>query len=519
MAKLTVFSEMELDLLPALTPYLLIALAFFMPLLRFLSKGRLVARVLSLLGLIIAFVFSVLIVQATSKGSILFYALGGFPPPIGIVYTVDWFSSLLGLLVASLFLLLAPLSPVFVDDNEYYYSALLALEAGLLGVLYTGDIFNMFVMLEVFTIAAFVLISAARTREAFKATIIYAIVGMVAGTFFFFAAVLVYYVTGVLNIGQAAAIVSHILPPLGRSVDPGSSIVIPIFIVLWSMLVESAISPLHFWLPEAYSYAPPVISSILSGLAESMAFYVIARVYYTLYGGMPDYVMWLIGLLGGLTIAVATAGILTTEDLMKMLSYTVILDSGMIALALSQGSTGLAPMLAYAIAHAIVKPILFLSGGYIVSKTGSSRIKDLPGLMRSDWAVSLPFVIGVLNVIGIPPTLMFMAKLQLYQAALETFLAGNLASIITLVMVPVGSAAALIGFIKVLTPLFTQAPTLRVARPPTYLRIVLLVLSLTSIIAGFLYYFILPVIQGATGSLLARYNYIKTVLPKVARGV
>jgi multicomponent Na+:H+ antiporter subunit D len=503
----------SVELYPALAPYLLIGFAFLLPLLRLLRVGRTVSRVVALGAMVFTTLLSIIIYLSTRGGRVLVYTIGGFPIPLGIAYAVDEFSSLLGLLTSLLFPLLAPVSPLFVDDNEYYYSALLGLEAGLLGVFYTGDVFNMFVMLEVFTISAFVLISTAKTRGAFKATITYAIAGMVAGTFFFLSAVLVYYSAGSLNIGNVAAIVSGLYPPMGRSVDVRVALLMPLLIMTWSMLVESAISPLHFWLPGAYSNAPPVVSSILSGLAEGMAFYVVTRLYYTIYAGIPGYIQLMLGFLGGLTVGVAGAGLIASKSLVRVISYTVILDSGMMALALSLGPSGIPVFLSYAVAHALVKPVLFLSSGYARVEGASSSSSPL-SVLWSSRALAFSFLIGVLNVVGIPPTALFMAKLQLYMLALESFSQGNPVALITLIVLPLGSILAFIGFVKQLTEIFSAKKPTVIAGPPGYLKALVIALAVTSIVIGLAYNPVQDVINASASAVLDRLAYIRSVLEK-----
>jgi len=502
----------SVELYPALAPYLLIGFAFFLPLLRLLKAGRIVSRAVALGAMVITSILSIIIYLSTRGGGVLVYTIGGFPIPVGIAYAVDGFSSLLGLLTSLLFLLIAPVSHLFVDDNEYYYSALLGLEAGLLGIFYTGDVFNMFVMLEVFTISAFVLISTAKTRGAFKATITYAIAGMVAGTFFFFSAVLVYYSAGTLNIGHVAAIASGFYPPMGRTADIRVALLMPLLIMTWSMLVESAISPLHFWLPGAYSNAPPVVSSILSGLAEGMAFYVVTRLYYTIYAGIPGYIQLMLGLLGGLTVGVAGAGLIASKSLVRVISYTVILDSGMMALALSLGPSGIPVFLSYAIAHALVKPVLFLSSGYTRVEEASSS--SPLSVLWSSRALAFSFLIGVLNVVGIPPTALFMAKLQLYMLALDSFSRGNPVALITLVALPIGSILALIGFVKQFSEIFSARKPARVAGPPGYLKALVATLAIASLAIGLAYNPVQDVINASATAVLDRLAYIHSVLEK-----
>ncbi|WP_048163012.1 proton-conducting transporter membrane subunit [Thermogladius calderae] len=498
------------DLYPPLIPYALIGFAFLLPLLRVLGVKRSVSRDLALIATLAALYGSLEVYRSASSG-VLVYTIGGFPIPVGIAYVVDGFSALFGLLIATLFAVLTPVSPVFVEDNEYFYSALLGLEAGLLGVVYTGDVFNMFVMLEVFTISAFVLISASKTRGAYRATITYAIVGMVAGTLFFFAAVLIYYVAGSLNIGHVAAMVSGIAPPAGRTSLVQLAILMPLFIITWSMLAESAISPLHFWLPEAYTHAPPVVSSLLSGLAEGVAFYVIARVYYTIYSGIPPYIQLMLSILGGLTVGVAGAGLLASKDLLKVAGYTVILDSGFMALALSMGARGLPVLIAYAIAHAFVKPIIFLVGGY------ATRLRV--GVLRKSWPLAASFMIGVLNIVGVPPTALFMAKLQLYQVALESLGSNSVPALITLVSLPVGSVMALIGFMKVLPPLVATETREAAEKPPRYLMALVLYLALASLLLGILYNQVQAVVSSSVESMLNRLSYIGSALGKTTEVV
>jgi multicomponent Na+:H+ antiporter subunit D len=497
----------------ALTPYLLMFGAFTYPLLKVAHVKRIVTRVYGYIYVLTALALAFNTYIGCMNNQVYVYFMAGFPPPIGITYVVDNLNAFLALIVTILFATLYPLMKDYVNDNEYFYAMLLALEAGFTGILYTGDIFNMFVMSELTLIAAYSLISSYERPGSFKGALKYALIAGVSGMLFFLSIILYYNVLGTLNIGHGGAIVDSLAPSIGRSPEPYTAVLAVLVFMLWSLLVETALVPLHFWIPDAYSNAPPPVAGLLAGIAEGVGFYMIIRIYYVLLKGFTPSIALLIGILGILSILVGGFSMIFSNNALKIVSYSVILDAGYIAIALSLGATGVYIALSYIIAHAVVKPLLFITMGYATHHRGTTLLDNLNGVFRSNPVLQLGFLTGVAAVVGIPPTILFQAKLQLYMEALQAFGSLNIYVWAALATMVLGSALALAGFTRLLYPVLfmTGEP---VPRPRGYTGVLIIVLTVTVLLLGIVYLLIYNqlIVPAGSSVITHRIDYVKTVL-------
>lgn len=511
---------MQLEMFIALTPYLLIAGAFSLVLLKSLGAPRAASRAYAALYLALSFAAAVLVYAGARERGVLAYPLGGFPPPIGILYVVDGLSALLGVLITALFLALYPLLPSFnIKVDEYFLALYLGLEAGMLGIAYTGDIFNMFVMMEVMLISAYGLIAMARNAGAYLATFRYMIVGGAGGLLFFAGAVLIYFAAGSLNIGHLGAMFDGVNAGYaGQAADARAAILLFMSLLFWGLAIDEALAPFHFWLPSAYSSASPVVASLLAGLGEGVAFYALMRIAYTITGHMPAPLGLFLGALGAITILVGGAGMAYTRKLTEMVAYSVVLDAGYMAIALSLGPAGVPVAISYIIAHMIVKPLLFLTAGWARDSAGSDSLDALRGALRGSRALQAGFLVGASAVIGIPPTVLFVAKLQAYVAALgrvgeSPLYVGALAAMV------IGSALALASFLKAISVVILSPPAGAPRRAPRSLEIYVIALAALVIALGLLYPLLLEgLVRGASDALISgRDAYIGRVLQMISR--
>lgn len=476
------------SLAAALTPYILILGSFSYPLLKILRLSRTYARIYGFIYVLLSLILTFHVYMGCFK-EICIYKLAGFPPPIGITYVVDNLSGFIAFITSILFLLMYPLMRNFVDDNEYFYGMLLALEAAMIGVIYTGDIFNLFVMIELLSIASYTLITSYNTRYAFRSAFKYAMIASVSGMFVFLGAVLYYNVLGTLNIGHGAAILEGMIQGIGRGSDLDYDVSVILMILFWALMVETAIVPLHFWLPDAYSSAPPPIAGLLAGLSEGIGFYVLMRLYYVLLKGFTWITSLFLGVLGMITIVIGGFGMIYSRNALKIISYSIILDAGYIAVALSLGEPGVYIALSYIVAHIVVKPLLFLSIGYITHHKNTYDLDLLSGSLRGNPVLLSGFLVGASAVVGIPPTILFQAKLQLYISVLDIILENPSYYAVSLIVMVIGSVLALTGFARILYPLLFK-PGKPVEKPSGYLLFFILLFLILVIVLGILYVWI-----------------------------
>jgi len=504
-------------MLPALVVYLLIGGAFTAVLLKALKVRASIVGIYGFLYLVFTLASSI-IVYIHARRDVLIYTLGGYTPLIGIAYEVDLFSASMGLIVSLLALAMYPLLHLLDSVlNEYTVALYLGLVAGLLGVVYTGDVFNSFVMLEVLTISMLGLLASSRSLRAYKATLRYGLLAFVTGLVYFLAATLLYFAVGALNMGYIAS--WNILPgtimgkALYGTIQLDAVILFPLILMTWSILAEEALAPLHFWLPDAYSSAPPSVSGLLAGVGEAVGYYLLLRLYYTLYSSIPGPVALSLRVLGVITMLIGGFGLVYSNRLLKIISYTVILDTGYIAVAVSLGPEGVPTALSYVVAHAVVKPLLFITSGWAVHARGSDSLDDLKGVFRSSRLMQLGFVTGAIAVIGIPPTILFSAKLSLYTGLLGA-LSSDPTIILSLITALLGSGLALAGFIKAVSSTILSYNGAGEAKPAASVKAYVVVFTILVLALGLLYQPLMEAfINPASSSLVdGRVNYVMKAL-------
>lgn len=436
----------------ALAPLITVIAAFITPLLSTLSKKpQRFAFIFSEIILVLnAFLTSLVFHYVYVAKHILVYMFAGFPPPFGIIYEVDYLNALIGLLIGLVFPLVNLVSYRYLEHsskhNEWYYVLYLGLQAGLLGMTYTGDLFNLFVMLEVVSITAYGLTSYLRERGyTLNAALKYGFFGAVGSTIYFIAVVLLYSGLGTLAMPDVASDsmgLQYFNESTGLALNPAPVLVLFAALAVWAFLIESAIFPHHFWLPDAYSSMPPAVAATMAAVAEGVGAYVIMRIMYTVVGLQHIYwIQVILLILGSANIVLGGYLMATTNEVRRLIAYSTILDMGYVAIGIGLGSEmALKATLFYIIAHSIVKPLLFIASGALELYAGTTDMDKLAGVLRTEPYIASSFLIGGLTVIGIPPFNLFFAKLSLFMAVFNT------GAYILLIIMLLGSALAFVGF-------------------------------------------------------------------------
>ena len=369
-----------------------------------------------------AFAVSIALLELVLVDGPISYRLGGWAPPWGIEYVVDSVNAYVLLIISAIGALVITFGKLSVErelplgkDGLFYTSYLLCL-AGLLGVTITGDAFNIFVFLEISSLASYILISMGRQPMALTAAYRYLVLGTIGGTFYLIGVGLLYQATGTLNIADLAVRVAEVGDSRAVRVSFGFMTV--------GLGIKLALFPMHVWLPNAYAYAPSVSSAFLAATATKVSIYVLVRVFFTIFG--PDYsfeTMPLDVVLLPLAVAAMFVGSLVAifqDDVKRMLAYSSVAQIGYMIVGISLASViGLTGGLLHLFNHALMKGALFLAMGCVVYRLGSAMLDDLSGLgRRMPWTMAA-FVIGGLSLIGIPLTAGFVSKWYLILGALD----------------------------------------------------------------------------------------------------
>jgi len=355
------------------------------------------------------------------EGGLIRYDLGGWEPPWGIEYIVDRLDAYVLVIVAAIGALVLTYARASVareiqrSQHAAFYAAMLLCFAGLLGIVITGDAFNLFVFLEISSLSSYALISLGRDRRALTASYQYLIMGTLGATFILIGVGLLYMLTGTLNMLDLAARI----PELEGN---RTAIAAAAFLVV-GICLKIALFPLHLWLPDAYTYAPSVVTAFLAGTATKVAVYVLLRFLFTVFGFDAPLNEWV----GTLLIALALAGVLVAslvaifqDDVKRIFAYSSVAQIGYIVLGIGFASvTGLTATLVHLFNHAVMKAVLFLALGAVVYRVGGARLADMRGLGRSMPLTMAALVAGGLSLIGVPLTAGFISKWYLVLAALE----------------------------------------------------------------------------------------------------
>ncbi len=363
----------------------------------------------------------VLLGQVLDQGPIS-YALGGWIAPIGIEYRADLASAFVLLIVTGVTAVIMVYAHTSVaheipaDRQHLFYAALLLSFAGLLGIAITGDAFNAFVFLEISSLSSYVLISLGASRRALRAAFQYLVLGTVGATFILIGIGILYMVTGTLNIVD----LGDRLAALG----PNRTVMVGFAFLTVGLSLKIALFPLHLWLPDAYAYAPSVVTAFLAGTTTKVALYLLLRFFFAVFTSVyPIEALPLESFflpLSLIAIAVASTVAIFQHDVKRMLAYSSVAQIGYIVLGISLASkTGLTASLVHLFNHALIKGGLFLTLGCVFLRVGSVRLNDLHGLGRRMPLTMLGFVIGGISLIGLPLTVGFVSKWTLVLAAFE----------------------------------------------------------------------------------------------------
>jgi len=450
--------------LPGLAVLLSAAGAFSLPIIQILVKNRKFWELLTVVvtGSVMILTYRLLFAVA-NVGKPLVYTFGGWPPPVGIVYEVDMFGALLGVVVSSIMFLVAIYSIKYLefdDGVQWYYTLFMGLEAGMLGCIYTGDFFNLFVMIEVTAVSAYALVAFRRyDRIAIEAAMKYAIFGALATTMYFTAVIFAYGSLGTLNMADMALKLGKVEVPVTGLPFGIVHYGMALFVVfaLWSFTFKAALFPNHFWLPDAHAAAPSSISALLSGLVVKVGVYAIARFLYTIFSASEAIAsVRRIALLAVFVMGVFSAFLgailmFIQRDIKRLIAYSTILNIGYIAIGFGLGSAFGALAATYHIVnHAVAKALLFMAAGAYIHYAGTRDIEKLSGIGRAMPITTLAFIIGAFSLAGIPPLNAFMSKFLLYGALLAT----GILPLVAVVVIP--SIIAFLAYLKLVYTIFVK---------------------------------------------------------------
>jgi len=370
----------------------------------------------------LTFGLAVTLLHHVLQSGIVRYELGGWAAPWGIEYRIDILSAFVILFVSGIGAIVMTYAPRSLAEEiplnrHYLFCAVYLLSlTGLLGISITGDLFNLFVFLEISALSSYTLIAMGGRRRALTASFQYLVMGTVGATFILIGIGLMYMMTGTLNMADMAAR----LP----AAEGLRTVLVAFGFLTVGISLKMALFPLHLWLPNAYTYAPSVVTSFFAATATKVAVYILLRFVFTVFG--VSFAFDKLGL-GSILMPLSIVGIFVAStvaifqrDIKRMLAYSSIAQIGYMTLGISFATvTGLTAGIVHLFNHALMKGGLFLAMGCVMLRLKSVDIDDMRGLGRRMPLTMAAWTIGGLGLIGTPITVGFISKWYLIQAALE----------------------------------------------------------------------------------------------------
>ncbi|WP_218934081.1 monovalent cation/H+ antiporter subunit D family protein [Rubripirellula lacrimiformis] len=421
-----------------------------------LLGSRRAAYVMALLATGATFANAVWMMQKVMQTGTIRYDIGGWEPPYGIEYVVDSLSAFVILFVSAIGLLTLIYAPPSVKkeipESKHYlfYATFMLCMTGLLGMCVTGDLFNVFVFLEISSLSSYALISLGRTRRAPLAALQYLILGSVGATFILIGIGLLYQMTGTLNMADIAARIDTVHGP--------RTMVVALAFLTIGLYIKMAVYPLHTWLPNAYTYAPSVVTVFVAATATKVSVYAFLRLIYGIitpefaFDMLPlDLALRILALVG---IFAASLAAIFQDNVKRLLAYSSVAQIGYMLLGISMNSsTGLTAGIVHMFNHAIIKGGLFMVVGCFAYRIGSVQLSDWKGAGRTMPWTAFAWAVGGLGLIGVPLTAGFVSKWLLLTAAMESELWP------VAVLMLFSSLLAVIYVWRVLETLYFQEPT------------------------------------------------------------
>ena len=367
-------------------------------------------------------VFSTGILRAVLiKGSAIHYYLGGWEPPWGIEYVVDHLNALMLVSITIIAFLIAIYSRSIAVREfpeaklSQFYTLFLLQVTGLLGITITGDVFNLYVLLEVASFSAYAIIGMGEGGAAFAA-FRYMIFGTIGACAYLLGVGYLYIITGSLNMAD----LKHLLPALYQS----KVLIVGFSFLMVGVAIKMALFPVHPWLPDAYTLAPSCVSALLAPLFTKVGAYVLIRILFTVFD--PSFsvsrfpVMALLGWTAAIGVMFAAILALAQSDLKRMLCYLIVCEIGYIVIGIASANRfGLTGAIFHIVNDMFMMACLFTVTGTVYAHKGTRNIYEFRGLSKTMPLTMAIFVVSALSVIGVPPLCGFFSKWYLILGTIQ----------------------------------------------------------------------------------------------------
>ena len=419
--------------------------------------NRTVRNILALLSITASLAFILALVKPVMwNGEIIAYWMGGRVPAggyaIGIALEVDALSLFFALLVSVAVFVSGVYSIQYMrhDDNEReYYTLFLMLGGGVMGLVLSGDLFNMFIMVEILTFAAVALTAFRNTAKgALEAAFKYLVVGSIGSTCILVGTSMLYAQAHTLNLAQLAQVIPG-------NLNTATKVAFALLFVGFG--TKAFIVPFHPLAADAHGAAPASISVMISGVLTKSGIYGIIRLTYFLFQTMNLGTMqFLLVFIGSLSMFICVTMALAQHDFKRLLAFHSISQIGYVLTAVGLCTAlGVSAGLYHAMNHTLFKGLLFLAAGAVLHETGTTDLGKLGGLSKKMPHTTVLFLIGAFSISGIPPFNGFASKWMIYQATYQKAVeSGNIGFLLVTIIALVTSVLTLASFVKVSQSVF-----------------------------------------------------------------
>ncbi len=382
------------------------------------------------------------------------YFFGAWQPPVGIEFVYDGLSAFIILVINAIaFFVLIHSKPIAVREfpNKLmaYYSVTMLLMLGFNGMVLTGDLFNLFVFLEIASLSTYALIAIGEKAAPFSA-FRYLIIGTTGGTLYLLGVGFLYTITGTLNIIDMTAM----MPEFAGN----SSVITAVILMVVGIGVKCAMFPMHGWLPDSYTFAASSSSALIAPIGTKVAVYVLIRVMLYLFGiELLDLVIpisYVVGLLAAIGILYGSIMAIAQDEMKRMLAYSSISQIGYIIMGISLANPyGFIGALLHILNHAVMKACLFMVSANLRMKEGHSDISKFDHTYRKKYPwTMLSFSVAAISMVGLPPLAGFFSKWYL---ALGTIEANNW---LFLSVILISSLLNAVYFFRILEKVYMKNP-------------------------------------------------------------
>ena len=483
-------------------------IAFLQPLFSLISKK--LTKWVTFLTIGFNFIYSLKLLNYVMKNGAQIAVIGNWKPPFGINLYLSPFSMLFATIIyfVALVVLLVYLidKPTEVDDRMSIATLLMIMSAG--AITLTGDIFNMFVFIEILSISTVLLISFNNKGISFKGAFKYMVLAALGSSMILLAIGFIYGSLGTLNLASIAYRF-NLLNPVYASLI--------VFLFMAGVMVEAELFPFNAWVPEAYNGSKTYLNALLSGVVGTSGIYVLFRMFITIFASGENHIEvigsvdfnTIIIVIGVLTTLIGELSALSQKNIKKILAFSSMAQMGIIAVTIGVANiNSINGGIFHLINHALSKSLLFLIAFPIINLVGSTNIDKWEGAGRKNIFLAVAFAIGSFGLIGLPFFNGFWSKMMIVQSIVST--GGWMYVVIGIILL-----AALIEtfyFFRIIYKLFINkdVETSYNINFLVYLSITILLVVVVCI--GLKPSILAPYIQNATADLIDKTHYVSTVL-------